>query len=290
MVLRGGRRTDRFEDRLTVVDKGPAATAPRSPVLPGLPGARALVTGGSRGIGRAAAEWLAGAGAHVGIGYRENGEAAREALRRITERIEPRAADRLPWAEAADLVSVEGVDRLFNRVDLEFGGRLDVFVGNAGVWNPQPRPLADLEPADWSEMMDANLTSTFLCTRAAAARMTSGGRIVLVSSTAAQRGEAGHAHYAASKGAVQSLVKSLAAELGPKGIRVNAVAPGWVDTDMTAGVLRGPEREAIIASIPARRIAAAEDIAGPILFLASDLSRHVIGEILNVNGGSVLCG
>ncbi len=120
--------------------------------------------------------------------------------------------------------------------------------------------------------------------------MTAGGRIVLVSSTAAQRGEAEHSHYAASKGAVQALVKSLAAEIGPAGIRVNAVAPGWVDTDMTAGVLRGARRASIVAEIPLRRIATPEDVAGPILFLSSELSRHVNGEILNVNGGSVLCG
>jgi 3-oxoacyl-[acyl-carrier protein] reductase len=120
--------------------------------------------------------------------------------------------------------------------------------------------------------------------------MPKGGRIVLVSSTAAQRGEAEHSHYAASKGAVQAFVKSLAVELGPTGIRVNAVAPGWVDTDMTANVLRGAQRECVVEGIPVGRIAAPEDIAGPILFLASDLARHVNGEILNVNGGSVLCG
>jgi len=117
------------------------------------------------------------------------------------------------------------------------------------------------------------------------------GKIVLVSSTAGQRGEAFHAHYAASKGAIIALTKSLAAELGPWNIRVNAVAPGWVTTDMTSEVFRNPElRASIEEAIPLGRVAVPQDVAGPILFLASDLANHVQGEILNVNGGSVLCG
>ena len=117
------------------------------------------------------------------------------------------------------------------------------------------------------------------------------GRIITVSSTAGQRGEAHHAHYAASKGGVISLTKALAAELGPFGITVNSVAPGWVDTDMSADPLRDPGKlEAIVANIPVGRVASADDVAGPIVFLASELARHITGEILNVNGGSVLCG
>ena len=115
--------------------------------------------------------------------------------------------------------------------------------------------------------------------------------IVFVSSTAGQRGEAGHSAYAASKGALISYTKSLASELGPRGIRVNCVAPGWVDTEMSAEPLADPRaRRDIEAAIPIGRIASAEDIAGPILFLVSDLARHVQGEVLNVNGGSVLAG
>jgi 3-oxoacyl-[acyl-carrier protein] reductase len=113
---------------------------------------------------------------------------------------------------------------------------------------------------------------------------------VLVASTAGQRGEAGHADYAASKGAVISLTKSVAVELGPRGVTVNCVAPGWIDTEMVAGPMAGEGRARIEAAIPLRRIASAEDIAGPILFLCSPLARHLTGEILNVNGGSVLCG
>jgi len=268
----------------------PRGAVPPKVALPGLEGARALVTGGSRGIGRATALLLAAAGAHVGIGYRADAEAAEEVRRQLDRLRGERGAREAAWTSSADLSTSEGVGRLFERADREFGRRLDVFVGNAGVWNQRALPLPDIEPAEWKAMIDANLTSAYLCVRAAISRMAEGGRIVLVSSTAAQRGEAGHSHYAASKGAVQALVKSLAEELGPSGIRVNAVAPGWVDTDMTAGVLRGADRAAIVAGIPLRRIATPEDVAGPIAFLASDLARHVNGEILNVNGGSVLCG
>ena len=130
----------------------------------------------------------------------------------------------------------------------------------------------------------------FYTARAAARAVADGGRIVLVSSTAGQRGEAMHADYAASKGAMISLVKSLAIELAPRQVTVNAVAPGWVDTEMVAGALAGDVMTRVAASIPLGRVASPRDIAGPIVFLCSDLARHVTGEILNVNGGSVLCG
>lgn len=142
--------------------------------------------------------------------------------------------------------------------------------------------------------MRVNLDGMYYICREAARLMLErrSGNIVTVSSTAGQRGEAGHADYAASKGAVISLTKSLASELGPFGIRVNCVAPGWVDTEMAASALRAGEDELkrITDAIPLRRVASAEDVAGPILFLASDLARHLTGEVLNVNGGSVLCG
>jgi 3-oxoacyl-[acyl-carrier protein] reductase len=182
------------------------------------------------------------------------------------------------------------VETLFRRADAEFGGTLDVFVANAGIWNSQSTPVEDLEPDEWHEMMAANLTSAYMTTREAIRRMGNGGRVVLITSTAAQRGEAGHSHYAASKGALQSFVKSLAVEVGGRGITVNAVAPGWVDTDMSAGVLQGPYRDEVQAGIPVGRIGSPEDVAGPVVFLTSGLARHVTGEILNVNGGSVLCG
>ncbi|MFQ5678872.1 MAG: SDR family NAD(P)-dependent oxidoreductase [Gemmatimonadota bacterium] len=260
-----------------------------------------LVTGGSRGIGRATAVLLAAAGARVGIAYhrahdeaeravREAGEAARRARagRPGAGEAEDRAGARI-WAEPGDVSRPDEVQRLFARVDEEFR-ELEGFVGNAGVWNAAELPLEELEPEAWRRMLDVNLTSLYLTTRAAVRRMKEGARIVLLSSTAGQRGEAGHSHYAASKGAIIAFCKSLAAELGPRGITVNAVAPGWVDTEMSASVLRTPARDAVIGEIPLRRVATAADVAGPICFLLSDLARHVTGEVLNVNGGSVLCG
>jgi 3-oxoacyl-[acyl-carrier protein] reductase len=137
--------------------------------------------------------------------------------------------------------------------------------------------------------MAANLDAIFLSTRAALGLMGPGGKVVLVSSTAGQRGEAGHADYAATKGAIIALTKSLAIEYAPD-ILVNCVAPGWVDTEMSASAFGGGGKERIARTIPLRRIPSAEEIAGPILFLCSDLASHVTGEVVNVNGGSVLCG
>lgn len=258
--------------------------------LPGLAGRRVLVTGGSRGIGRAAVVSLAETGASVGLAY----HSAHEAAERAVEEARAAASAAAPcdvkvWREAGDLSREPDVERLFERVDAEFDG-LDGFVGNAGVWNVTASPLSELRSQQWQEMIDVNLTSIYLTTRAAVKRMGEGGRVVLLSSTAGQRGEAEHSHYAATKGAVISFCKSIATELGPRGITVNAVAPGWVDTDMSASVLRTPALDRVIAEIPLRRVATAEDVAGPICFLLSDLARQVTGEVVNVNGGSVLCG
>lgn len=248
-----------------------------------LRGKRAVVTGGSRGIGRATAIMLARAGADVGIAYRSRGDEAEATLAEI-ERAGARG-----WAVAADLSEREGVARLFERCDSEFGW-LDIFVANAGIWPPEYVPVTEMSDEQWSEMMKSNLDSVFYTVREAARRMADGGKIIIVSSTAGQRGEAGHSHYAASKGAIISFVKSLAVELAPRDIQVNAVAPGWVDTEMAAPAIEAGEREKIVAQIPLGRIGTPEDIAGPILFLCSKLARHVTGEVLNVNGGSVLCG
>jgi 3-oxoacyl-[acyl-carrier protein] reductase len=247
-----------------------------------LRGKRALVTGGSRGIGAATALLLAECGADVGIGFRSRQAEASEIVKHLAER-GVRA-----FAHSADLSSLDGVTSLFDRAIREFGG-LDIFVGNAGIWPPEDVPLTEMTDAQWHSTMTANIDSMFYCTRAAARCLERGGRIVLVSSTAGQRGEAGHADYAATKGAMISFVKSLAVELGPKDMTVNAVAPGWVDTDAVAMVM-AHSRQKIEAAIPVGRIASARDIAGPIVFLCSELARHVNGEILNVNGGSVLCG
>jgi 3-oxoacyl-[acyl-carrier protein] reductase len=149
--------------------------------------------------------------------------------------------------------------------------------------------LASMTPGRWSDTIRANLDGVFFTTRGALPLLRPGGSIVLVSSTAGQRGEAYHADYAATKGALLSLTKSLAIECAPD-ITVNCCAPGWIDTEMSAGVLTPEYRARVEGSIPLRRIATADDVAGPILFLASPLARHITGEVLNVNGGSVLCG
>ena len=253
--------------------------------LPGLAGKRVLVTGGSRGIGRATVRCLAASGASVGVAYYRAADEARQAV----EEARTLAPDGVHWCAGADLADPAECRALFERADAEFGG-LDGFVGNAGIWNVEATPIEALAPDAWHRMLETNLTSIYAGTREAARRMKPDARIVLVSSTAAQRGEAGHSHYAASKGAINAFCKSIATELGPRSINVNAVAPGWVKTDMSAAALEGEAGRQACALIPLGRVATAEDIAGPICFLLSDAARHITGEILNVNGGSVLCG
>ena len=170
-------------------------------------------------------------------------------------------------------------------------GKIDVLVNNTGIWKFGEADNMSLK--EWNETIQINLTSTFLVTREVIPSMKKNefGRIINISSTAGQRGEAFYSHYAASKGGIISYTKSLAAELGKYNITTNCVAPGWVDTEMVTSVFSDEEyKEKERRAIPVQRIATAEDIAGPVLFLASDLARHVNGEILNVNGGSILCG
>lgn len=250
----------------------------------GLRGKRALITGGSRGIGAAAAELFAEHGVDVAIGYRSRHADADALAADLRQRFGVKVV-----AHAADISTRAGADELIDRAATALGG-LDFFVGNAGIWPPEDVALANMTDEQWRRTMAENVDSVFWTTRAMIRRMTDGGRIVLVASTAGQRGEAYHADYAASKGAMISLVKSLAPELGVRGITVNSVAPGWVDTEMCAQPFANGGRERIAAAIPVGRIAAPRDIAGPIVFLCSDLARHITGEIANVNGGSVLCG
>jgi 3-oxoacyl-[acyl-carrier protein] reductase len=247
-----------------------------------LTGQRVLITGGSRGIGRAAALLFARAGADVGFTYHTRLAEAESLSREI------RGMGRRVFVAGGDLADPAVVAQVFRECKAAFGG-LDCFVANAGVWPSDEVPLGKLPDARWRSTMAQNLDAVFLTTRAALGLMGAGGRVVLVSSTAGQRGEAFHADYAATKGALISLTKSLAIEYAP-GITVNCVAPGWVDTEMSAGPYAGGGRERIAATIPLKRIPPPEDIAGPILFLCSSLARHVTGEVLNVNGGSVLCG
>ena len=245
----------------------------------------ALITGASRGIGAATARLFARAGAHaVVVNYHSNREAAEAVV------AECRAHGAEAVAMRADVARVAAVRKMVART-VEMFGRLDVVVANAGIW--KGAPIEEMNEAQWDETIDTNLKSVFATCSAAAQHMIAqgSGRIITVSSTAGQRGEAFHSHYAASKGAIISLTKSLASELGPRGILVNSVAPGWVDTDMSAEPLRDKREYKKIASIiPLGRVATADEIAGPILFLASDLATGMTGEILNVNCGSVLCG
>jgi 3-oxoacyl-[acyl-carrier protein] reductase len=249
-----------------------------------LNGKVALITGASRGIGAAAAIRFAEAGAHVVVNYVSSElEASRVVQRARSEGVRAISVQ-------ADVSEFEQVRYLCDRTLEEFGS-IDVLVANAGIW--QPAPIDEMSEQQWRQTIEINLSGTYGCCHFAAIAMKRqrSGSIITVSSTAGQRGEAGYSHYAASKGGMISLTKSLASELGPFGIRVNSVAPGWVDTEMSANTLRVPcERDKIEAAMPIGRVATADDIAGPILFLASDLARHITGEILNVNGGSVLCG
>ncbi|MGH7668844.1 MAG: SDR family NAD(P)-dependent oxidoreductase [Gemmatimonadaceae bacterium] len=248
-----------------------------------LTGKNALVTGGSRGVGRATALLLGQAGAAVGVAYRSR-RADADAV--VTELRQMGVA---AWAQPGDLGAPEDVVALFRRADEEFDG-LDIFVGNHGIWPAPEVPIAEMTDKQWHATMSANLHSMFYTCREAARRLRDNGRLVLVSSTAGQRGEAFHGDYAASKGAMISLVKGFCVELGPRGITVNCVAPGWIDTEMSESALQGDARARVERGIPIGRVASAADVAGPLVFLCSELGRHVTGEILNVNGGAVLAG
>ncbi len=249
-----------------------------------LDGKKALITGGSRGIGRATALLLAEAGADVAIHYQKNETAAGE----VKKQVEARGREALICR--AEISSQVEVNNMVAKVG-EHWGRIDILINNAGIWTYGE--MGNMAEEVWRETMAVNLDGVFYATNAVVPWMKKNkqGWIVNVASTAAIRGEAFHSHYAASKGALLALTKSLAVELAIHNIRVNCVAPGWVDTDMCTEVFSDPEfREKVRQSIPLKRIPPPEDIAGPILFLVSDLALHITGEILNVNGGSVLCG
>jgi 3-oxoacyl-[acyl-carrier protein] reductase len=249
-----------------------------------LKGKVAVVTGGSRGIGRATVECFARLGANAVVNYVRDESAAAHVVN------EARAAGVDALAVQADVSSADQAQRLIDATIKRFG-RIDFLVCNAGIW--EGASIDEMSEEAWDRTMDLNLKGTWAVCHATVPVMKQQqfGRIVIVSSTAGQRGEANVSHYAASKGGQISFTKSLAAELGPFGINVNSVAPGWVYTDMCTDVFADEGfRKSIEASIPVGRVAAPEDIAWPIVFLCTEWARHINGEILNVNGGSVLCG
>lgn len=248
-----------------------------------LSGRRALVTGGSRGIGAATARLLARHGADVALTYRSRQADAEVVAAEIA------ALGRRSSVHRVELTDRGAVDEAVSRIASNWGG-LDILVGNAGIWPSDEAAVSEMADERWSRTIAENVDGMFYSTRAALRVMGEGGRVVLVSSTAGQRGEAMHADYAASKGAMISFVKSVAIEVARRGITVNSVAPGWVDTEMCADPFADGGRARIMSTIPVGRIASADDIAAPIVFLCTSGARHITGEILNVNGGSVLAG
>lgn len=249
-----------------------------------LNGRVALITGASKGIGRATAMRLAQCGVSVTINYLHDEAGARAAVEEIE------AVGGSAVAAQGDVRNVVEAERLVRYAVEEFG-RLDVLVCNAGIWEGAPADRMDEEL--WDRTIEINLRGTWTICRAAIPQLKEGGagRIVVVSSTAGQRGEENYSNYAASKGGQIAFVKSLAVELARFGVTVNAVAPGWVQTEMTASELsQRARREEIEGAIPLGRIATPDDIALPICFLCSDWARHITGEVININGGSVLCG
>jgi len=246
----------------------------------------AVITGGSRGIGRATVKAFAEAGAKVVFSYLRSARAARE-LARGGDPGRGRVV-----AERADVSRMADARRLIDAALQRFG-RVDILVANAGIWNVRPAPIEKMTERQWDEMLAINLKGVYSVIHHAAPVMIrqEAGRIIVVSSTAGQRGEAFHTHYAASKGGLISLVKGLSTELAPHNILVNCVAPGWVDTDMCTPVKQNPrEYRQALSTIPLRRFGRPEEIALPILFLASEMASYMTGEIVNVNGGNVLCG
>jgi len=241
-----------------------------------------LITGASRGIGRATAQMAAKVGATVAINYRQAKAEAEALVTEITKSGGKAAAFQ------ADVGHYKQTEKMVEAVLNRFG-QIDILLNNAGIWTYGA--IDTMTEEVWDETMDANLKSIYNCCRLVVPHMKARrrGKIINLASTAGQRGEAFHSHYAATKGAIISFTKSLAPELAPYNILVNCVAPGWVATDMSNNAI-AEDGENITRLIPLHRAGTAEEIAGPILFLASDLASYITGEIFNVNGGNVLVG
>lgn len=246
-------------------------------------GKTVVITGASRGVGRATAVRFAQAGANVVVNYLRSEHDAAEVVELC------RSQGREAIAIQADASSLEDAEKI-RQTAIETFGRVDVLVVNAGIW--KGAPIDEMSEELWSEVLNTNLKSGWAMCRAVVPEIKKQerGAVVLVSSTAGQRGEANYSNYAASKGGQISFTKALAMELAPK-IRVNCVAPGWIETAMVRPVFEDENyKQEVLNSIPLKRMAATDDIALAICFLASDWARHITGEILNINGGSVLCG
>jgi len=246
-------------------------------------GKTAIVTGASRGVGRATALRLAEGGANVVVNYLQNHGEADETVRLCKEKgVEAIAVQ----ADVAELLQAKEIAH----AAIEKFGRIDLLVLNAGVW--EGAPIEEMSEDLWNKVINTNLKAAWAMTKSCvpAMKKQESGSIVMVSSTSGQRGEANYSNYSASKGGQISFTKALATELAPK-IRVNAVAPGWIETAMVRSVFEDASyKESVLNSIPLHRMATTDDVALSICFLLSDWSRHVTGEILNINGGSVLCG
>jgi 3-oxoacyl-[acyl-carrier protein] reductase len=256
-----------------------------------LPGKVALISGGSRGIGAAAVRLFVAAGAKVAFNYRS--------ARAQADALVKECGASSCYAIESDLNNAEASRSLVGETVRHFG-RLDILVANHGVWPAEDVAIESMPDEQWRSTMAVNLDGVFGLVKHAVAQMksqshasTSGanGHIVLISSTSGQRGEAFHCDYSATKGAIISLTKSLASELAPSGIYANCVAPGWVNTDMSAATLADPNAgEKIRRTIPLGRAATPEEIAAPVLFLCTPYAGFITGEIFNVNGGAVLVG
>jgi 3-oxoacyl-[acyl-carrier protein] reductase len=255
-----------------------------------LTGKVALITGGSRGIGAATVRMFRQAGARVVFNYRASAQQA-DALAQDC------GGPDLCRAIQQPLSTPEDGQALVTAAVAAFG-RLDCLIANHGIWPSHDAPISTMTTTQWRDTLSINLDSVFGLVRAAVAQMQSQpttsktrGHIVLVSSTAGQRGEAFHADYAAAKGALISLTKSLSSELIGQGIYCNCVAPGWVATEMSAAALSDPKASnKLLSLIPLGRPAHVDEIAAPILFLCTPFAGFVSGEIFNVNGGAVLAG
>ncbi len=240
----------------------------------------ALVTGGSRGIGRAISLALAAAGATVVVNYRGNAAAADDTVAAIS------AAGGKAIAIQADVANGDDVKRLFSEVSSAYG-RLDILVNNAGI--TRDTLMMRMKDDDWDAVLDTNLKSQFLTTRAAMSTMVRAryGRIINITSVVGLMGNAGQANYAAAKAGIIGFTKSVAREIGSRSVTVNAVAPGFIDTELTA-VLNDEMREALKKQIPLGRLGSPEDVAGVVTFLASDQAAYITGQTFNCDGGMVM--